>query len=89
MINAKYVDKDKVKNLMQPEAAALLSTPGCVGPRGMKLGGEACPALEPSEFKSFSFLAKEVADLIDHPGKVWIIMCHDECCVHTYDGQMY
>ena len=56
---------------------------------GWKLGGEARPALEPSEFKSFSFLAKEVADLIDHPGKVWIIMCHDECCVHTYDGQMY
>jgi hypothetical protein len=78
-INDKMVDKDKVKNLYTSE---LLKAALCICPRSVNLGG-APKSSEGAKLLSF------VPAHIDHVGKVWIIVCHDECCVHTNKGETY
>ena len=78
-INDQMVDKDKVKNLHTSE---LLKAAACIGPRSVNLGG----APKPSEAAA---LLSFVPAHIDHVGKVWITVCHDECCVHTNEGETY
>jgi hypothetical protein len=64
------VDKDTVENLHD---SGLLDAAGCIGPRGIRLGGMKRPGPRPN----LPF------NVNDHAQKVWIIMCQDECCVHT------
>lgn len=68
-----YVDKDSILNVAQ-----MLVQPtqyGSYGPRGIHLGGQP----NPSNANHILPFCKA----IDHPGKVSILMCHDECCIHS------
>ena len=64
------VDKDTVDNLYD---SGLLDAAECIGPRGIRLGGMKRPGSRPC----LPF------NVNDHPEKMWLIMCQDECCVHT------
>ena len=57
----------------------LLDDPACIGPRGLHNGG----CLNPANAEIILPFARK----IDFPGRVWIIMCHDEACVHTLKGE--
>jgi hypothetical protein len=78
-INGKWVDKDKVTALLE---TGLTETPECIGPNGINMGGAAHPDHQNLEI---SFIPSH----IDRPGKIWVLVCHDECCVHTNEGQAY
>lgn len=67
-----YKDKDLIDNLYE---SGLLDHAECQGPRGINLGGCINPANQA--------VVCELAGAVDRPGKVWISMCHDECCVHS------
>ena len=88
---AKLVDKDEIKNLLVASngcpASGLTKCDECVGPRGINLGGQPKPASESTQL--LSFLSASNAQHIDRPDKIWLQMCHDECCVHTLDGEAY
>ena len=75
----KYVDKDSVPNcydMLDP-----VKQPGILGPRGIKLGGQPNPE-HASKILPF-------CRAIDHVGKIWILMCHDECCIHSLKEEQY
>ena len=57
----------------------LLDDPGCMGPRGLHMGGQ----VDPGRKNDILPFAKK----IDFPGRIWILMCHDEACVHTLKGE--
>ena len=77
-VNGKMVDKDRVMNLLQ---SGLTNDHRCVGPRFIKLGG----MRNSSDVKPLSFVPQH----IDRLDKMWITVCHDECCVHTNEGEAY
>lgn len=77
-VNGKMVDKDRVTNLLQ---SGLTNDHLCVGPRFTKLGG----MRNNNDVKPLSFVPHH----IDRLDKLWITICHDECCVHTNEGQAY
>ena len=79
LVNDKLIDKDRVKNLLK---SGLTAAEHCIGPRGTNLGGGVSRA---SIFSPLSFIPKE----LDHKLKIWIIVCHDECCVHTNEGEAF
>ena len=80
LINGVWVDKDRVKGLLET-STGLTTKPECVGPRERNLGG----AVRAVGGSLLSFVPPH----IDRLDKVWIIVCHDECCVHTNEGQAY
>ena len=78
-INGQWVDKDKLKDLLE---TGLTETEHCIGPRGINMGGAFRPS---TDYVRLSFVPSH----IDRPGKRWILICHDECCVHTNEGEAY
>ena len=78
-VDKRYVDKDSVPNCF--EMLDPVKQPGILGPRGLVLGG--CP--NPENSQNILPFCKA----IDHSGKVWIIMCHDECCIHSLKEEKY
>ena len=70
-VDNSYIDKDTVPNHVE----VLERDVRCLGPRGIHLGGQ----VNPNNSSSVLPFCRH----IDHPAKVWIILCHDECCVHS------
>ena len=76
MTDGGMIDKDKVHNLFD---SGLLDDPHCIGPCGIRMGGRSRPGVRPT----LPF------NVTDHGTKVWLIMCQDECCVHTLKEEQY
>ena len=79
LINGIWVDKDKVKGVLE---TSLTKAEHCIGPHGINMGGAPRPSTGHSKL---SFTPNH----IDRITKILIIVCHDECCVHTNEGQAY
>ena len=76
MKDGSMIDKDKVHNLFY---SGLLDDPHCIGPRGIRMGGRSRPGVRPN----LPFNAT------DHGTKIWLILCQDECCVHTLKEEQF
>ena len=76
MKDGEMIDKDKVHNLFD---SGLLDDPHCIGPQGIRMGGRSRPGVRPN----LPF------NVTDHGTKIWLIMCQDECCVHTLKEEQY
>ena len=76
-----FVDKDDIIGTrdLYNNNKHLLDDLECLGPRGLHMGGQ----VDPARVANILPFAKKV----DFPGRVWILMCHDEACVHSLKGE--
>ena len=72
-----YVDKDTIPNCRD----FIDKDPACLGPRGINLGG----APNPNNAGMLLPFCKSVA----REGKVRIVLCHDECCIHSLKEEQH
>ena len=72
-----YEDKDKISEF--PTSDYYLNSSLNLGPRGINLGG----CCNPRNRNLLPFIPN------DRPGKIWMILCQDECCVHTLKEEGY